>query len=635
MKLLNVLSKSLRLDQKGVLKELGWDSTESQGKTGYVAACLNTQSLYFAKAKFRLYREISGQLREISDHPFLDLLKKPNDFQTFWELKYLIGLYFGVKGNYYILKLKGKITQTPQMLIILDPTRVKPKSSGNKWIDHYEYDTGRGEPLKLQPEEVIHLRFPSENSFIEGKPIIESIGDVLDVDKYQTYYMKKFHKEGGFMGAVFTTNAALNNTAYNRALEMLRQKYSGSEASFKVALFEQGLQPIKAAYSLKDMEMSEQRKLTREEVMTAFRIPQLLLGGSAEGYTKASSEAAEYTYTSTFIDPILDYVDEVLTQHVKMDYGKNLVIKHDAVAPKDVERNLKYYKDLASVGGLVVNEIRIAEDYDAFDYELAKVPLINVGGAVIRLDTGEQLGQVPNNAIQPQKTLSKSITEYDLHWKQFDRRFGREISWFKRQVNEFFDAQEKRLLDRLNQKSSFTVEDFISSQDEMVIIMNMFENALMRFIERGMNFAGKVNLDAPEIRNNITQLVKNSTSINETTKKELLKSLENIDDTDLINVIKNTYKNFREVRSDLIATTTVESAFNLGVWTSYKLQGFKNKIWISQRDTQVRDSHFIADGQKVNIDEPFQVGGELLQYPGDPAGSPEETINCRCTLIAE
>lgn len=396
MNFLDKVSKSLRLDSKGVLKELGWDTMESSGQTGYVAACLNTQSLYFAKAKFRLYRDINGALREINSHPFLDLLNKPNDFQTLWELKYLIGLYFGIKGNYYLLKLRGNLTNMPQMLIVLDPMRVKPKSTKTKWIDHYEYDLGDRKE-KLQPEEVIHLRFPSEGSFIEGKAIIDSISDVLDVDKYQTYYMKKFHKEGGFMGAMFTTTATLTNQAYNRALDMLKQKYSGSDAAYKVALFEQGLQPIKAAYSLKDMEMSEQRKLTREEVMTAFRIPQLLLGGSAEGYTKASSEAAEYTYTSSFVDPMLDYVDEVLTQHVKMDYGKNLVVKHDAVAPKDVERNLKYYKDMASVGGLVVNEIRVAEDYDPFDYELAKVPLINVGGAVIRLDTGEQLGQVPNN----------------------------------------------------------------------------------------------------------------------------------------------------------------------------------------------------------------------------------------------
>jgi hypothetical protein len=30
------------------------------------------------------------------------------------------------------------------------------------------------------------------------------------------------------------------------------------------------------------------------------------------------------------------------------------------------------------------------------------------------------------------------------------------------------------------------------------------------------------------------------------------------------------------------------------------------------------------------MDQPFIVGGEALQFPGDPAGSPEMVINCRC-----
>jgi uncharacterized protein with gpF-like domain len=45
------------------------------------------------------------------------------------------------------------------------------------------------------------------------------------------------------------------------------------------------------------------------------------------------------------------------------------------------------------------------------------------------------------------------------------------------------------------------------------------------------------------------------------------------------------------------------------------------------------DDHLAADGQVQDIDEPFDVGGEQLMYPGDPAGSPGNTINCRCTVL--
>jgi len=38
------------------------------------------------------------------------------------------------------------------------------------------------------------------------------------------------------------------------------------------------------------------------------------------------------------------------------------------------------------------------------------------------------------------------------------------------------------------------------------------------------------------------------------------------------------------------------------------------------------------DGQTVGLDEPFDVGGYALQFPGDPDGPPEEICNCRCSL---
>ncbi len=41
----------------------------------------------------------------------------------------------------------------------------------------------------------------------------------------------------------------------------------------------------------------------------------------------------------------------------------------------------------------------------------------------------------------------------------------------------------------------------------------------------------------------------------------------------------------------------------------------------------------IASGQKVPLEENFVIGGDRLKYPGDPKGSPAETINCRCAVI--
>jgi hypothetical protein len=39
--------------------------------------------------------------------------------------------------------------------------------------------------------------------------------------------------------------------------------------------------------------------------------------------------------------------------------------------------------------------------------------------------------------------------------------------------------------------------------------------------------------------------------------------------------------------------------------------------------------------EPIPVDEPFIVGGAELMYPGDPAGPPEETINCRCRSVTQ
>lgn len=62
-------------------------------------------------------------------------------------------------------------------------------------------------------------------------------------------------------------------------------------------------------------------------------------------------------------------------------------------------------------------------------------------------------------------------------------------------------------------------------------------------------------------------------------------------------------------------------------------EGYRLKRWSTRFDDRVRDTHRAADRQTVPLDAAFTVGGEVLAFPGDPNGSLEETINCRCLII--
>lgn len=62
--------------------------------------------------------------------------------------------------------------------------------------------------------------------------------------------------------------------------------------------------------------------------------------------------------------------------------------------------------------------------------------------------------------------------------------------------------------------------------------------------------------------------------------------------------------------------------------------GVMRKQWQATEDERTRHTHDEADGQTVQFSDPFTVGGFSLAFPGDPAGPPQEVINCRCTTYA-
>lgn len=58
------------------------------------------------------------------------------------------------------------------------------------------------------------------------------------------------------------------------------------------------------------------------------------------------------------------------------------------------------------------------------------------------------------------------------------------------------------------------------------------------------------------------------------------------------------------------------------------------KRWTA-RMQHTRDAHADADGQVVDLKEPFYVGKEDLEYPGDPSGSASNVVNCFCVMTTE
>lgn len=87
------------------------------------------------------------------------------------------------------------------------------------------------------------------------------------------------------------------------------------------------------------------------------------------------------------------------------------------------------------------------------------------------------------------------------------------------------------------------------------------------------------------------------------------------------------------IRTARTAVTNAQNAGRQAAFEQAAKMGIQvRKRWIATKDMRTRHAHGAADGQTVDYDEPFDVGGEPLMFPGDDSGSPWNVYNCRCTV---
>lgn len=134
------------------------------------------------------------------------------------------------------------------------------------------------------------------------------------------------------------------------------------------------------------------------------------------------------------------------------------------------------------------------------------------------------------------------------------------------------------------------------------------------------------------------------TEITETTrnwiKRQIIKASQLDRGTSIDDFLKSIISNdIWASRARVIARTEVVGASNRGGNAAAKRSGLLlNKVWISAQDFRTRRvprdkfDHLHADGQTVGMNESFNITGELLEYPGDPAGSAGNIIQCRCSV---
>ena len=100
-------------------------------------------------------------------------------------------------------------------------------------------------------------------------------------------------------------------------------------------------------------------------------------------------------------------------------------------------------------------------------------------------------------------------------------------------------------------------------------------------------------------------------------------------------ILRNQFNRYSQFQAERLVRTEATAAANFAtsaaattIFPGDQLQ----KEWIAASDEKTRPTHRTADGQIVDQNAAFTVGGFSMMFPGDPSAPAKEVINCRCSI---
>lgn len=221
---------------------------------------------------------------ELTDHPLLALLAKPNGQDTGADFLESAYGYLLTAGNAYLEQVG--VDGVPRELYALRPDRVKVVPGGNGWPEGYDY-TVAGRTLRIPagaPGEVAavrHIKFFHPLNDHYGFAPVEAAQMSLDIHNAAASWNKALLDNAARpSGAlIYGAGDAVNLTSdqFDRLKDELESGYQGAKNAGRPLLLEGGLDWKPMGLTPKDMDFIEAKNQAAREIALAFGVPPMLL----------------------------------------------------------------------------------------------------------------------------------------------------------------------------------------------------------------------------------------------------------------------------------------------------------------------------------------------------------------------
>lgn len=331
----------------------------------YAAEAADLYALTAGEAEFhferngkKLYTErtdTTPAYAETAPPDLVRLLKHPNPWQTWDEFMQLMVIDYLFVGNSYWLKYAPNEDGKPAALYRLHPAQVTVVAGDKRMVDHYEYSTGRGEPIKYSPDEVIHFKRPNPHSEHIGLGTIASGPRVLDIELSMTDSLATYYEQGMRVSGVLETDRTVPDNIFQKIKRQMQSVYSGTKNSYKVPVLQRGLKFKAISGSAVEAEFAKLGPQSMKRIYAMFKVPAILMGVFDNADRQAVREAKrnwDNNIMKPFLGRLASRISLALTQH----WGVDIVFDYEYDMP--IEDRFDLADSMAVLPGVRVREIR-------------------------------------------------------------------------------------------------------------------------------------------------------------------------------------------------------------------------------------------------------------------------------------
>jgi len=622
------------------------------------------------------WEEAPDEAQPIKNHPAAALLLEPCPAYPEIDgsvLMYLTYVYKRVTGEAYWWKIRNG-SKIEALYIMPKNWCLQTPSTGSPYFLFMPSGVAGGQSIIADPADIVWFKSPNvADPYSRGRGRSENMLDEYESDELAAKYQKNY-----FYNDATPPIAISAPGASESEVEQLKQSWMQRVGGFLKArapafLTWEGAKVEKLSDSQREMDFVESRKFMRDMANQHEQLPPEI-AGILENSNRATIEAAFYLFTKAVLTPELASLDATITrQLIACDYDNRLVYRHKNTVPQDEQFKLTKVNEGVERGMLKRSDWKKAMGYPVEPGDDVYV----IPFSLSEVKPGEKPVTEPaaetTPAEPPVKTIEFSITktvkgkfspeQKAAIWKTFDASAMSGEKMFSDAVQKLSTAQLKLFHDAFKAElgSSRDFEGAIERTCLKVLgktadlaVKSGLAPAWLASMKQGFELAKEVlgggidfSLYNPKFNAWVDAVgLAKAKEINDTTRTALREKLasevsEGVQSGESMSKIAarirsatdGVYENMSKSRSMVIARTETMSSVNAGQFEVYKGEGVSKKEWLATQDDRTRDAHASADGQVVGIDEPFSVGGEELQYPGDFGGSADNIIQCRCTVL--